>query len=593
MLKKACPFLVIVLLVSLLVGCGGAGEPVTPIKLVPQRAALLEHIDLSRIMADEDLIGFYEEQVQDADEMPQTFDEALDWVKDETGIDLRKPVELLIFGTIPEIPTFEEFGYYDYGELNTQLYMGFIAKCTLDQNALIDAIESAIEEVLPTVEYKGYQIYTSPGMYPENGFEQLGAIEFGFTFIGSDGLVVGSMDAVKDVIDVKEGDQPSVRGELLDVYERLGDAMMKSAEVIPPGLIEGLFGEGLPELPSELPIDISPFFDIKTVASTFDKEGESIILFDQLCFTYSDTAEAVEGLIDLGMMLIELGGMFEGGLGDLLPGDGMWEMPGLNGWATPAPGESPWDIEIPEEFISLIMDILGDLLDNLEVDTSDACLDINFEITITEIEELVETISSIDLGSLTDTSWFFGETDEQVFWTDEDVMQLACAAFYSDTHGGWVEGPPALWGCTDATVCETSGHYYPTAIAHVADHVLTTSWIEYDSQNIFNPLICLEDGTTPATDADIDSHAIWMGLLVNDDGACTSSTGISDRMNVSVLEHESCWYINEVPESASAMNGAGRPGGTYTWVVGNNGYVYGVYKGTDGNWYWGYNGIYP
>jgi hypothetical protein len=34
-------------------------------------------------------------------------------------------------------------------------------------------------------------------------------------------------------------------------------------------------------------------------------------------------------------------------------------------------------------------------------------------------------------------------------------------------------------------------------------------------------------------------------------------------------------------------------GGSYCWVVGKNGVVFGVYKAADGYWYAGFNGTYP
>jgi hypothetical protein len=87
-----------------------------------------------------------------------------------------------------------------------------------------------------------------------------------------------------------------------------------------------------------------------------------------------------------------------------------------------------------------------------------------------------------------------------------------------------------------------------------------------------------------------------MGLLVNVSGECESSLGITDRGYVSALKGETSRYLDNFPESGMAgndRNGVPAPGGSYCWVVGANGTVYGAYEGSDGYWYAGYSGSYP
>ncbi len=60
-------------------------------------------------------------------------------------------------------------------------------------------------------------------------------------------------------------------------------------------------------------------------------------------------------------------------------------------------------------------------------------------------------------------------------------------------------------------------------------------------------------------------------------------------------------YLNEIAESASFEitaggddgNGNTAPGGTYTWIVGENGKVFGAYTDGAGVWYAGFGGTYP
>jgi len=218
----------------------------------------------------------------------------------------------------------------------------------------------------------------------------------------------------------------------------------------------------------------------------------------------------------------------------------------------------------------------------------------------------------------------------QAYETDEEVIQLACAAFYSDTHAGlvfdpnqdfdgstWANLADTRWGCNctaaDAPVAgymqltHPSGHYYPTAIAYVGNHSLYMNDSQPDLDNDDFEAWRVDDETTglAATDSAISAHCIWTGMLLNEAGSydnndtgCTDkdTCGVTDRLDVSPNMHESALYINESPESAMATNtynGVPEPGGGYAWIVGKNGSVYGCYKGAGTAWYAGFSGAYP
>ena len=295
-----------VLVVSLLVGCGDGGETVTPIELVPQKANMIGLIDLSQIISDEDIAELY--------------DEALDLAMEESGLDLRDFREGLMFGEVSEVT----------GDMD---YSGIIVKGTFEESDLIASIESGMDEEFTTVSYQGYEIYTDP--YEETAI----------AFLGSDAFVIGSMEAVKDVIEVNKGAQPAISGKLLNTYNGLGDALMKVAMIVPPGAIEEGLQEFTGELPVELPLDALANMD--TVGMTLDTEEQSISLNLGLCFTDSNSAEDMEVLVSLALMMAGL-------------------MP-----------------DIPEEAL--------ELLENLDISVSDSCLDISLEMTMSEVESLIET----------------------------------------------------------------------------------------------------------------------------------------------------------------------------------------------------------
>ncbi len=326
MVKRTLAILFIaVLIVSVLVGCVGGGTTPAAIKLVPEKASMIAHVDLSQITEDEDVAALYEAMPLEPD-MPQTLDEALDLAREEIGLDLRDFGEGLIFGEISEAT-----GDMDYG--------GIVVKGTFTESDLSASIESAIEEEFTTISYKGHEIYTDSDE------------EAGLAFLGSDAFVIGLIEAVKDVIAVKEGDQSAISGKVLTVYNGLGDALVKVAMIVPPGAIEeglqGFTGELPIELPIELPMELplDALADLDTVGVALTKEGQSIALNLELCFTNSESAEGAEDLINAAILFASV-------------------MP-----------------DIPEEAL--------ELLENLDVSVSDSCLDISLEMTMSEFEDLL------------------------------------------------------------------------------------------------------------------------------------------------------------------------------------------------------------
>jgi len=205
-----------------------------------------------------------------------------------------------------------------------------------------------------------------------------------------------------------------------------------------------------------------------------------------------------------------------------------------------------------------------------------------------------------------------GRGGKQAYQTDNEVIQLGTATFFSDVHGGWVnDAATVMWGCNATVAAEPdlqpAGHYYPTSLGSVVAHtlVLNTNTLLNDPAQINNPRVDVIQGTKAET-VNINAHAIWMGLLVNAPGDGESAIGLTNRGNVSALKSETGLYLQRIPKSASWSesggtnnlgNGNANPGGGYTWVVGKNGTVYGVYSvtvaGPVTTWYAGFAGAYP
>ena len=224
--------------------------------------------------------------------------------------------------------------------------------------------------------------------------------------------------------------------------------------------------------------------------------------------------------------------------------------------------------------------------------------------TLVELLIVVAILGILAAVVIPNVVGLLGRGGKQAFLTDEQTIQLAAATFFADVHTGWADvaatDPTAVpwssapgayltntWGNTGNAT--KAGHFYPTSIGEVAKHYLTLGTTP-DPQQLANANVITDSGA--AGDDDINASAIWMGLLVN--AAGTPVAGI-DRWTAVVASPENALYLNEMPKSAFwTYNGTptqGKSGG-YTWVVGLNGKVFGVYE-SNNIWYAGFSGAYP
>ncbi len=172
-----------------------------------------------------------------------------------------------------------------------------------------------------------------------------------------------------------------------------------------------------------------------------------------------------------------------------------------------------------------------------------------------------------------------GRGGNAAYESDERTIQTLVATFYADGHCfnsrlGWNEEG----NCT-------TGHYFPTQ--HGNYSALRTSEL-VDVQR----RVVLREAGGFANATDIEQAAIWMGLLVNEPRSGRENKADQGPGDAnSPLKGEGGPYLQEIPESCSRYNHL-KGTGTYTWIVGNLGRVYGCYQEGD-RWYAGFSGQYP
>lgn len=224
--------------------------------------------------------------------------------------------------------------------------------------------------------------------------------------------------------------------------------------------------------------------------------------------------------------------------------------------------------------------------------------------TLVELLIVVAILGILAAVVIPNVIGLMGRGGKQAYQTDEEVIQLASAAFYSDTHAGY--GNDTTYGPAWGQTANESGHWLPTMIAvHSNHHLMLNEEAGVAEPVTGNPQVDWGNGTPSAqhkaSDQEISDHAIWMGLLLNAPGEDQGlALGNQSRLGVAPKGFEDGPYIQEIPRSSrgeddGVWNGGDDIRGGYVWVVGRNGLVFGCYK-PDPNvdtWYAGFSGGYP
>jgi hypothetical protein len=221
--------------------------------------------------------------------------------------------------------------FADISGMDYSSYMGFIVEGDFEEKQFIENIEEKTDSEFSSSEYQGYTLYANP-------YEELV-----ITFLDDKTLLAGTEDAVKDVIAVAEGDRKPVSGDVVDTYNNLGDALIKMAVRLPEEAREAMSDDtGM----GYMPFSLDSFSDIDIIGFALNKKNETLNARIDTYFSNADSAQDAKDTINGFISL------FKGTLED-----------------------------------QETKDLLGDI----EFTVSGSMMTIEFDISLPEIENLMET----------------------------------------------------------------------------------------------------------------------------------------------------------------------------------------------------------
>jgi hypothetical protein len=358
MLKKIALLAVSLIMVALMlaaVGCGSestssVSESVSAKEVVPQRANLIAGLSMSAL-GDKETGDLYDNMAKGT-ELPATYDKLLEMVQDKIGLDLRDLKEAVVFADIPAD------AFYKDENTATESYVGAIVNGSFKRDDIIAAIEKTLGQKLNSDTYKGYDIYVVD--YEEDfGISASDAARL--AFLGESSLVIGIGEAVKDTIDVRKGDEQGLSGELLNLYEGLGNPQAKLAMEIPAEWLSKIPDEQVVPLLGKL--QLNAFKNMRMATLVVDRTGDATLIEIKVDFSNSnsvtDAKETIDGVVSIFQGLMKMMG-------------GQTDMQG--------------------------MAAIAKLLDSLQLSVNGTWLTLHLELTEEQLGELVPMLQGLSSG---------------------------------------------------------------------------------------------------------------------------------------------------------------------------------------------------
>jgi hypothetical protein len=257
--------------VAFLMACGGSARTGLAREMVPSNANLIAQVQVAKLLQDADFQSLYQQAPKGIGE-PQSFDELMDMVHQETGVDFRQFTSAVLFADVTR----------------DEEYFGIIGRGQVNEEQLVSATEESGGYVLDTMDYAGQQIYFAPE----------DADTPALAFLGDDTLALGTLPAVQDVIDVQQGNLDRISGKVYDTFNGLGDPLFSMAMEVPPDAMTDLDdsfggGQGFGMMPA-----MDAFRDLDVISLVLDKPGNDLKVEAMLDFFTAESASKMSDTLD-------------------------------------------------------------------------------------------------------------------------------------------------------------------------------------------------------------------------------------------------------------------------------------------------------
>ena len=282
--------------ISILVGACGGGTEANPVKLVPEGSSVMARINLAGILSSDTITAALDSLSKD-ETGAQSLEKLLDQGMGEIGIDFRQVSQVVIFGDASRSDDFT----------------GFIIKGTFTEGTIVEALERQEGKPLGTSVYKGRRVYSSDGDRENQAL----------AFLEGDNLVLGTVEAVRAVIAVQEGDRKRVSGAVPDALGDLGQGLLELAVEVPREELPDDLSE-LGDIPFlgdaslGLSAILGPLQDFELLGLAVAQNGQILNFLANLDFSNEESASSVgkllEGVLTLASGLIpddEIRGLLE------------------------------------------------------------------------------------------------------------------------------------------------------------------------------------------------------------------------------------------------------------------------------------------
>lgn len=264
-----CSLLLLILLAS--VSC--SVDKASAVTLVPASANIVVKIQVDQILSNPALKKTYDELAKAKSSWPQTADDALNQLLQNTGVD-PYTISVVVF-----------FADIESANSTQNTYEGIIASGSFNESTIIAKIEQNTEQGMTGSDYKGFKVYSNV----EGKFE--------IVFIDQGQIIMGTAKAARDIIDIINGDQSPLSGSVITALNRVGTAQVTGA-FLPPASLPHQVGESV--LPQSL-FSVGVFQDIDVIAFATDLQVLSLSSRIDIHFTNAtvvqDAADAITGMI--------------------------------------------------------------------------------------------------------------------------------------------------------------------------------------------------------------------------------------------------------------------------------------------------------